>query len=203
MLILLLVLLAAQVTEGSPCEVQRIQPQKVQQQHHHHHHQQQHHSGQQVAATAAIATLPAPPSIDFDSLDLSDPVFAPRNYSDVQGRVLVCQGSKCRAKGALGVLQAVSAVVGSSDDVAVLPCKCLGKCKQGPVVRVKQDGVAQCSVYTHLEPQQVPAMLDSHFAQSVPQQQSGNAGAAACCTDCHTGSQPPSTSSPAASADLN
>jgi (2Fe-2S) ferredoxin len=105
------------------------------------------------------------------------------------------------------VLQAVSAVVGSSEDVAVLPCKCLGKCKQGPVVRVKQDGVVQCSVYTHLEPQQIPAILDTHFAQPVPQQQSGSVGAE-CCTDCHTGStvqQPTSilAASLAASADLN
>lgn len=55
---------------------------------------------------------------DLDQLDLDSPDFAPRDYQTA-GRVLVCQGSKCKAKGALGVLQAVSAVAGASDTVQV------------------------------------------------------------------------------------
>jgi (2Fe-2S) ferredoxin len=142
------------------------------------------------------AVLEQPPA-----LDLSDELYAPREYN-VPGRVLVCQGSKCRAKGALDVLQAVSHLTSGSSsssggNVEVLPCKCLGKCKEGAVVRVKLAGVAApaCSVYTCVEPQQVPAMLDAHFlataaAAAEVSAQSATVGdaAPACCTDCQ---QPP------------
>lgn len=137
----------------------------------------------QLPATHGLSTVQIPVPQEADMLDVSDPEYAPRSY-EVQGRVLVCQGSKCRAKGALGVLQAVSAVAGGSDNVQVLPCKCLGKCKEGAVVRVKQDGSPKCAVYTQVSPQQVPAMLDLHFLQpqqgSAEEQQQGGA----CCTDC-------------------
>lgn len=118
------------------------------------------------------------------------------------GRVLVCQGSKCQAKGALGVLQAVSAVAGGSEAVQVLPCKCLGKCKEGAVIRVKQEGVAKCSVYTKLSPHDVPAILDSHFsappppppaptateaAAPVSHSHAEGSDAEACCKECKTG----------------
>ncbi len=127
-------------------------------------------------------------------LDLSSELFVPRAYP-VPGRVLVCQGGKCQAKGALGVLQAVSAVAAGADSaVQVLPCKCLGKCKEGAVVRVKQDGVAKCAVYTQLEPAHVPGILDSHFlapaaAPAPPEPEPAVAGGGAtdaCCTDCRT-----------------
>lgn len=47
----------------------------------------------------------------------------PPTLPPIHRRVLVCQGSKCQAKGAMAVLQAVSAVVGDSQSVEVVPCK--------------------------------------------------------------------------------
>eukprot|EP00195_Chlamydomonas_chlamydogama_P010311 CAMPEP_0202893030 /NCGR_PEP_ID=MMETSP1392-20130828/2683_1 /ASSEMBLY_ACC=CAM_ASM_000868 /TAXON_ID=225041 /ORGANISM="Chlamydomonas chlamydogama, Strain SAG 11-48b" /LENGTH=276 /DNA_ID=CAMNT_0049577211 /DNA_START=54 /DNA_END=884 /DNA_ORIENTATION=+ len=110
--------------------------------------------------------------VDFlqpPELDLEQPEFAARNYG-ATGRVLVCQGSKCRAKGATGVLQAVSAVVGESQGVDVLPCKCLGKCSLGAVIRVKQEGDPRGQMYTQVQPQAIGAILDSHFVAGGLQQ---------------------------------
>lgn len=84
------------------------------------------------------------------------------------GRVLVCQGSKCQREGALGVLQTVSALTRASDGIDVLPCKCLGKCKQGAAMSVKKEG-SRPAVYTQVKPSEVQSMLSSNFetAQSA------------------------------------
>lgn len=118
------------------------------------------------------------PELDWDS-----PEFAARDY-ETPGKVWVCTGSKCRAKGASELLQAVSMVAGSSA-VEIVPCKCLGKCKEGAVMRVKEQGAARCAMYTRLAAQEVPSILDSHFMQPAPQQAEEMAGAA-CCIDCKT-----------------
>ncbi len=120
-------------------------------------------------------------AVDECFIDLRRPEFAPRNYqlaaptcegSSACGRVMVCQGGKCQARGALAVLQAASAVVGSSGDVAVCTSKCLGKCSQGAAMRVvgpqAAAGDASCKrgqLYTMVDASNVGAMLDSHFLQ--------------------------------------
>jgi (2Fe-2S) ferredoxin len=95
-----------------------------------------------------------------------------------QGRVLVCQGSKCQRKGALEVLQAVSALASGSPGVEVLPCKCVGKCSEGAALRVRPEG-QKCAVYTRVTPEQLPAVFVAHFAAPP-----AAADAPACCTDC-------------------
>lgn len=82
------------------------------------------------------------------------------------GRVLVCQGKACVRKGALQVLQAVSHVTAASPGIEVLPCKCLGKCKQGPAMRVRTEEQQQprSSLVTEIEPLEVPAILDQLLA---------------------------------------
>ena len=112
------------------------------------------------------ASLPTSPA----SLDLALPEFRPRDYAGPAAApgscVLVCQGSKCRAKGALEVLQAASAVVGASPSVEVLPCKCLGRCGQGAAMRVLSPnsdipGASSC-------PSLTPALPASSSCPSQP-----------------------------------
>lgn len=152
------------------------------------------------ATTAKILTLTGkamPAQLpDLDQFDLDSEEFAPRSY-ETAGRVLVCQGKKCQAKGALGVLQAVSAVSGGSDSVQVLPCKCLGKCKEGAAIRIKREGEAKCSTYTHLSPHDIPAIMDSHFAAPEAMQSSSpstpasngslHQGSNTSCSECTSG----------------
>ncbi|KAJ9519104.1 hypothetical protein QJQ45_007664 [Haematococcus lacustris] len=132
-------------------------------------------ANQGVALTATFVTtagqaMQVPiPVCDPNDLDLELPEYAPRSYEQ-EGRVLVCQGSKCRAKGAVGVLRAVSAITSGSEAVDVLPCKCLGKCREGAVLRVEHSASAKRTVYTKVSPSSLGELLDSHFAtQSVVQ----------------------------------
>jgi len=116
------------------------------------------------------------------SVDL--PQYQPRNSAMPSSscpstcQVFVCQGRKCQDRGARHVLQAASAVIGTS---SVMPCKCLGKCKLGVAMKVvAQDEMysgrlqasateapfmaacAQGHVYTGVEPSRVSGILEAH-----------------------------------------
>jgi hypothetical protein len=96
-------------------------------------------------------------------IDASLPEYAPRPYGDVAAQVLVCQGRKCAGRGALGVLQAASAVSSGSPSVDVIPCKCLGSCRgTGTAVRIK--GPRGDILLTGLEPLDVGDALAGQFA---------------------------------------
>lgn len=99
------------------------------------------------------------PLIDQEQPDLCRQLPRPQQYTTT-GRVLVCQGKACLRKGALQVLQAVSHATAASPGVEVLPCKCLGKCKQGPAMRVRTEGQQRSSLVTEVEPLEVPEVLD-------------------------------------------
>ncbi|KAE9601546.1 hypothetical protein Lal_00040678 [Lupinus albus] len=62
-----------------------------------------------------------------------------------QKRIEVCMGNKCKKLGAAALLQQFEKVVGIESG-AVVGCKCLGKCKTAPNVRVQNavdDGLAK------------------------------------------------------------
>ncbi len=152
-----------------------------------------------ACSTARPPPAPQPPDTHLATDTNAQPPPAPVTAASVShgaGRVLVCQGGKCQAKGALQVLQAVSAAVadgnGGAPEVQVLPCKCLGACKEGPAMRVKVDGAppgagaAAVALHTRLTPEHVAPLLDAHFAAAAPppppppppqQQQQGSAAA--------------------------
>ncbi|EPS65896.1 hypothetical protein M569_08880, partial [Genlisea aurea] len=52
-------------------------------------------------------------------------------------KIEVCVGGKCKRSGALGLLEEFQRAVGA--DAAVSSCKCMGKCKEGPNVKVVND----------------------------------------------------------------
>jgi (2Fe-2S) ferredoxin len=53
-------------------------------------------------------------------------------------RIEVCVGGKCKKSGSLAVLQGFEDKLGTSG--TVVRCKCLGKCGEGPNVRLQSDG---------------------------------------------------------------
>ncbi|KAK9282093.1 hypothetical protein L1049_005005 [Liquidambar formosana] len=71
-------------------------------------------------------------------------------------RIEVCMGGKCKKLGALALLEEFERKVGVEG--AVAGCKCMGKCRDGPNVRVlnQLDGIqaekAECSVKPRVSP---------------------------------------------------
>lgn len=131
---------------------------------------------QNVAAAVAAATSMAPvgdsrgssvvlqaPLIDQEPDDLCQQLPPPQQYTTT-GRVLVCQGKACMRKGALQVLQAASHATAAAPGVEVLPCKCLGKCKQGAAMRVRTEQQQRSTLVTELDPLEVPEILDQLLA---------------------------------------
>lgn len=58
-------------------------------------------------------------------------------------KIEVCMGGKCKKSGAAMLLENFQAAVGG--EAAVVGCKCMGKCKDGPNVRVRNEGDAVSS----------------------------------------------------------
>lgn len=77
-------------------------------------------------------------------------------------RVLVCQHSSCRKKGAVGVLAAFQAdpVAG----VEVVGSNCLGQCGNGPMVLIVPEEVW----YSRVCPNEVPAVVKRHLLGGRP-----------------------------------
>lgn len=118
-----------------------------------------------VHSMGSSVTLDVPEIVDFDT---PAPVYSGA------GTISVCQGSKCQGQGAVQVLQQVSQLGSRSEQVEVMPCKCLGRCGKAPAMRVKAAG-QPCAVYTHVTPASAKFVLDRHFA---PQQEQQAAAAA-------------------------
>ncbi|BBL71710.1 (2Fe-2S) ferredoxin domain-containing protein [Methylogaea oryzae] len=85
--------------------------------------------------------------------------------------ILVCvnerQGAaqpSCAARGGLAVLKALQAKSGR--DVKVATCRCLGRCEEGPVVRIGPGGPFHLGVTAS----DAPSLVDEarRFAQSLP-----------------------------------
>lgn len=51
-------------------------------------------------------------------------------------KIEVCMGGKCKKSGAATLIEEFQRAVGFNDDIVVSGCKCMGKCKNGPNVRV-------------------------------------------------------------------
>jgi (2Fe-2S) ferredoxin len=113
-----------------------------------------------VHSMGSSVTLDVPEIVDFDT---PAPVYSGA------GIISVCQGSKCQGQGAVQVLQQVSQLGSRSEQVEVMPCKCLGRCGKAPAMRVKAAG-QPCAVYTHVTPASAKFVLDRHFASQQEQQ---------------------------------
>ncbi len=78
------------------------------------------------------------------------------------GRVQVCTGSKCAGRGAAQLQRHAEALAAGAPGVAVVGCKCLGKCGKGPAVRLKARGQAGVT-YTRLDAQGLAQAMGEHF----------------------------------------
>lgn len=56
-----------------------------------------------------------------------------------QKRIEVCMGNKCKKSGAATLLQEFEKVVGVEGEGVVVGCKCMGKCKTAPNVRIQNS----------------------------------------------------------------
>ncbi|MCI08617.1 soluble diacylglycerol acyltransferase, partial [Trifolium medium] len=56
-----------------------------------------------------------------------------------QKRIEVCMGNKCKKSGAAALLQEFEKVVGVEGAGSVVGCKCMGKCKSAPNVRIQNS----------------------------------------------------------------
>jgi (2Fe-2S) ferredoxin len=115
-----------------------------------------------VVAAGSVSMLLEPPAVDQEQPDISQQLPPPQQYQ-ATGRILVCQGKACMNKGGLGVLQAASHAASASPGIEVLPCKCLGKCKQGPALRMRTQQPG-CTVLTRVSPLEVPEAVDAVFS---------------------------------------
>ncbi|KAF8068390.1 Ataxin-3-like protein [Scenedesmus sp. PABB004] len=121
--------------------------------------------GAVVAAAALMQQLEAPP-IDQEQLDAVAALPPPAALPGA-GRVLVCQGKACAARGGRAVLAAAAHAAAASPGVEVVPCKCLGRCKAGPAVRVRSDAAPGCTLLTEVSPRELPDVLDDAFSSSA------------------------------------
>jgi (2Fe-2S) ferredoxin len=115
-----------------------------------------------VVAAGSVSMLLEPPAVDQEQPDITQQLPPPQQYS-ATGRILVCQGKNCMNKGGLGVLQAASHAAAASPGIEVLPCKCLGKCKQGPALRMRTQQPG-CTLLTQVSPLEVPEAVDTVFS---------------------------------------
>lgn len=96
------------------------------------------------------------------NLNHTPPTPAPKS----KACVMVCQKSSCRKRGADKVCQALTESLhdhGLEDQVAIKGTGCMKQCKQGPCVVVMPDK----SRYTGLAPQEIPKLVEKHFAAKL------------------------------------
>jgi (2Fe-2S) ferredoxin len=129
-----------------------------------------------VVAAGSVSMLLEPPPVDQEQLDITQQLPPPQQFN-ATGRILVCQGKACMNKGALGVLQAASHAAAASPNIEVLPCKCLGKCKQGPALRMRTQQPG-CTLMTQVSPLEVPEAVNAVFS-AAEEAAAAAAGAAA------------------------
>lgn len=118
-----------------------------------------------VAAAAACSIVLEPPAVDEELPSVVQQLPPPQPLEG-KGRILVCQGKACMGKGALQVLQAASHATAASPGIDVIPCKCLGKCKQGPAVRLRNEQPG-CTLLTQVSPLEVSDAVQQAFSSSV------------------------------------
>ncbi|XP_004297065.1 PREDICTED: uncharacterized protein LOC101305747 [Fragaria vesca subsp. vesca] len=69
-----------------------------------------------------------------DSIDLNNASSSSATEASIVAKVEVCMGKKCKTSGGVELLEEFERLMGVQG--SVVGCKCLGKCKNGPNVRV-------------------------------------------------------------------
>jgi len=85
-----------------------------------------------------------------------------------RAKILVCQKSPCRKRGADGVCQALQSALddrGLGEQVTIKQTGCMDRCKAGPNVVVMPDKTR----YSRVLPEEIPDLIEQHFG-AAPQQ---------------------------------
>lgn len=96
--------------------------------------------------------------------DIPCAVIIPRTASQETGKILVCQKSSCRKRGAQQLCQRLTQQLekeGLSDRIEIQPTGCLKQCKHGPNVVVLPDKTR----YSEVQPNHVDQLLEKHFTR--------------------------------------
>ncbi len=78
--------------------------------------------------------------------------------------ITICMGSSCFSRGNKKTLQLIQQYLnerGIQDKVLFKGSHCLGKCEQGPVLRIGE------TEHLHLSSAQLTSLLDDHFADQT------------------------------------
>ncbi|XP_038900889.1 diacylglycerol O-acyltransferase 3 [Benincasa hispida] len=86
------------------------------------------------------------------------------------GRIEVCMGNKCKKAGAAALMEEFGRVMGA--DGAVCGCKCMGKCRDGPNVRVSGALDIQNPLCIGVGVEDVGRIVAEYLGQERGQQQS-------------------------------
>jgi diacylglycerol O-acyltransferase 3, plant len=90
-----------------------------------------------VTVPNSVSTVPAPLSLPTSPQALVQAV----PVEDISPLTIeVCMGGKCKKTGSMDLLHEFEKKVGGEGRAVVVGCKCMGKCKEGPNVRVSSCG---------------------------------------------------------------
>ncbi|KAJ4832901.1 hypothetical protein Tsubulata_044524 [Turnera subulata] len=110
-----------------------------------------------------LTPIPFPPRLQEQNPSLPVPVAASGSgitsltAAPAGKRIEVCMGGKCKKFGGEALLQEFNKVVGGAEagaGVAVVGCKCMGKCRDGPNVRLCNNSLANAGL--HGDPASTP-----------------------------------------------
>lgn len=82
------------------------------------------------------------------------------DYHKIKHFVFTCNGKDCKANGAKEIgteLKKVLKEEGLQDSTKVIKTKCTGRCKEGPVVIIKENWL------TEVRPKQVPEIINENL----------------------------------------
>jgi len=96
---------------------------------------------------------------------LVDPV------SSTSGTMEVCTVGKCKRGGSQQILASLQGCIPESSSISLTSCKCMGKCKSAPNVRVR-NSEGQTQIHSHVSMDDVDALLEMHFGVQASASQS-------------------------------
>ncbi|MBW4517258.1 MAG: (2Fe-2S) ferredoxin domain-containing protein [Timaviella obliquedivisa GSE-PSE-MK23-08B] len=120
----------------------------------------------QVKLKAKDLTIVRPLSLAPISLALTDASPMAASKSSKPETILVCQKSDCCKLGAKAIATALQTAIqeqGLTNQVIVKGTGCMKRCKAGPNL-VMPDKTR----YTKISPKAIPALIEQHFAPTVP-----------------------------------
>jgi len=88
-----------------------------------------------------------------------------------EGTIEVCTVGKCRRGGSQEILASLQGCIPESSSISVTACKCMGKCKSAPNVRVK-NSERQVQVHNNVSVDDIDSLLELHFGVQAPGRQS-------------------------------